>query len=67
MEDLTALADFPSAAVPGLVNILSFTSAFFKVSLDVVFADGERVPLEVILDNSSAIPATVRWEEQPDG
>ena len=67
MEDLTALADFPAAAVPGLVNILSFTSAFFKVSLDVVFADGERVPLEVILDNSSAIPATVRWEEQPDG
>ncbi len=67
MDDLTALADFPAAAVPGLVNLLSFTSTFFKVSLEVVFADGERVPVGVILDCSSPIPATVRWEEQPDG
>ncbi len=67
MEDLTALADFPSSAVPGLVNILAFTSSFFKVSMSVVFADGERVPVEVILDCDSSVPATVRWEEQFDG
>ena len=67
MDDLTALADFPSSAGPALVNILSFTSAYFKISLEVVFADGERVPLEIILDCSSSIPATVRWEEQSDG
>ena len=67
MDDLTALAEFPAAAVPGLINLLSFTSAFFKISLDVVFADGERIPVGVILDCSSSIPVTVRWEEQSDG
>ena len=67
MDDLTALAAFPVAAVPGLVNLLTFTSAFFQISMEVVFADGERIPLRVILDCSSSIPATVRWEEQSDG
>lgn len=63
MEDLAAVPSFPSSARTRLMNVLAFTSSHFRVSFSVVFADGEKIPIGVILEKTSSTPKTIRWEE----
>jgi type II secretory pathway component PulK len=63
MEDLSAVPSFPASARAQLMNVLSFTSSHFRVSFTVGFADGQKTPLEVILERKGSAAETVRWEE----
>jgi hypothetical protein len=63
MEDLSAVSSFPASARARLMNVLSFTSSHFRVSFAVEFADGQKVPVEVILEQKGSAAETVRWEE----
>jgi type II secretory pathway component PulK len=63
MEDLSSVPSFPASARARLMNVISFTSSHFRVSFLVEFADGQKTPLEVILERKGAVTDTVRWEE----
>jgi len=63
MEDLAAVPSFPAASRSRTMNVLSFTSTRFRVSFSAVFADGEKVPLQVILSVKTSAPETIAWGE----
>jgi len=60
---LSSVPSFPASARAQLMNAVSFTSSHFRVSFLVEFADGQKTPLEVILEQKGAVTDTVRWEE----
>ena len=62
MADLSAVPSFPPGARSRLMNVLSFTSSHFKVRFSVEFADGQKMPAEVILERKGSVFKTVRWE-----
>ena len=63
MDDLAAVPSFPASSRSRLMNVLSFTSTRFRVSFSAVFADGEKVPLQVILAVKASVPETIAWGE----
>ena len=63
MRDLSAVHSFPPSARARLMNVLAFKSDYFSVLFDVVFPDGQRLPIEVILGKKGSAVKTVRWEE----
>lgn len=63
MRDLSEVPSFPPSARARLMNVLSFKSSHFSVSFNVIFPDGQRLPIEVILEKKGSFVETVRWEE----
>lgn len=64
IEDLAKVGSFPQQALPKLMNLISFTSTFFRVNIDAATMEGDPLKrIVLVIKKGSGSCSLVSWEE----